>query len=338
MYGTTQANAEKMFWLTRKGFYVNPFFILQFETYVRLKLWVDRFHSIVYNKEKEGHMMKELEKLLKENSGLLSRMKERDGNEKLNKVCEEIFKKDLTDSHKQSIIQIQRRKERIRKMTKAIYFDMDGTIANFYGVEGWLDDLINERTRPYAQARPLVNMNALARRLNNLQKKGFKIGIVSWLSKNGTENFNKAVTETKLAWLSKHLHSVNFDEIKIVPYGVPKSEVVENSNGILFDDEEPNRKNWKGQAFDESKIMEILKAVAQVVFYGMRRMYVSSFQLTSSSFHVNINYQMKKGNKYNADDRNQRNKKRRFQSSSSIHQFTVFGTNWSTRSAIGSWC
>jgi hypothetical protein len=43
---------------------------------------------------------------------------------------------------------------------------------------------------------------------------------------------------------------------------VPKSEVVENSNGILFDDEEPNRKNWKGQAFDESKIMEILKAVA----------------------------------------------------------------------------
>lgn len=53
MYGTTQANAEKMFQLTRKGFYVNPFFILQFETYVRLKLWVDRFRSIAYNKEKE---------------------------------------------------------------------------------------------------------------------------------------------------------------------------------------------------------------------------------------------------------------------------------------------
>ena len=45
-------------------------------------------------------MMKELEKLLKENSGLLSRMKERDGNEKLNKICKEIFKKDLINSHK----------------------------------------------------------------------------------------------------------------------------------------------------------------------------------------------------------------------------------------------
>lgn len=40
-------------------------------------------------------MMREIEKLLKENSGLLSRMKERDGNEKLNKICLEIWKKEL---------------------------------------------------------------------------------------------------------------------------------------------------------------------------------------------------------------------------------------------------
>lgn len=55
--------------------------------------------------------MKELERLLKENSGLLSRIKERDGNEKLNKVCEEIFKKDLTDSHK-IVYNIDTKKER----------------------------------------------------------------------------------------------------------------------------------------------------------------------------------------------------------------------------------
>lgn len=152
-------------------------------------------------------------------------------------------------------------------MTKAIYFDMDGTIANFYGVDGWLNDLINENTRPYKEAKPLVNMNSLARILNNLQKKGFKIGIVSWLSKSGTDSFNKAVTKTKMEWLSKHLHSVKWDEIKIVPYGVPKSEVVENSNGILFDDEEPNRKNWKGIAYDVDNILTILKAVVQVAFF-----------------------------------------------------------------------
>ena len=38
-----------------------------------------------------------LEQLLKENSGLLSRMKERDGNETLAKILDEIFKKDLTN-------------------------------------------------------------------------------------------------------------------------------------------------------------------------------------------------------------------------------------------------
>lgn len=38
----------------------------------------------------------ELKRKLKENSGLLSRMKERDGNEKLNKNCLENYKKDLT--------------------------------------------------------------------------------------------------------------------------------------------------------------------------------------------------------------------------------------------------
>lgn len=39
----------------------------------------------------------ELKRILKENSGLLSRMKERDGNEKLNKICLENYKKDLTN-------------------------------------------------------------------------------------------------------------------------------------------------------------------------------------------------------------------------------------------------
>ena len=147
-------------------------------------------------------------------------------------------------------------------MTKAIYFDMDGTIANFYGVENWLEYLLNEDVTPYAIAKPLIRFSALARVLNRLQKDGWHIGIVSWLSKNGTKNYNRKVTETKIEWLAKHMPSVHFDEIKIVEYGTPKSTVVNLPNGILFDDEEPNRKNWKGVAYDERKIMEVLKAVA----------------------------------------------------------------------------
>ena len=141
-------------------------------------------------------------------------------------------------------------------MNKEICFDMDGTLADFYGVEGWLDYLDNFDATPYALAKPLVNMSALARVLNNRQKKGYKLKIISWLSKTGTDDFHAEVTQAKLAWLRQHLPSVHFDEIIIVEYGTPKQMF---GNGILFDDEKPNRDNWDGVAYDVDNILEILK-------------------------------------------------------------------------------
>lgn len=143
-------------------------------------------------------------------------------------------------------------------MAKAlsINFDMDGTLANFYGVENWLEDLINNNARPYAIAEPLFNFSTLARQIHRLQKIGYKVNIISWLSKSGTEEFNAEVTAVKMAWLKKHLPSVEFDEIHIVKYGTPKSTC---GNGILFDDEERNRIEWNGTAYDVNNILEVLR-------------------------------------------------------------------------------
>jgi hypothetical protein len=144
-----------------------------------------------------------------------------------------------------------------------LYFDMDGTIADLYGVDGWLDDLNAKRTRPYDEAKVMHNMSALAKALNTAQRNGIQIGVISWLSKTATEDYNKAVTKAKRKWLKKHLKSVNFDEIHIVPYGTPKSTVAENI-GILFDDEERNRTEWnKGRAYPPEKIFEILKNLSK---------------------------------------------------------------------------
>ena len=98
--------------------------------------------------------------------------------------------------------------------------------------------------------------------MNNLQKKGYEIGIVSWLSKNSTAEFDVEVTKAKIKWLSTHLKSVKFNEIHIVAYGTPKQNIVNNPMGILFDDEEPNRKNWKGTAYNVENILEVLKDLA----------------------------------------------------------------------------
>lgn len=143
-------------------------------------------------------------------------------------------------------------------MIKAIYFDMDGTIADLYGVEGWLDDLIAENTRPYAEAKPLLNLSLLARYIHKAQKMGYIVGVISWLSKSGTPEYNKAVTEVKREWLKKHLPSVEWDEIHIVEYGTPKS-TCRTCTGILFDDEERNLKEWGAGAVIASSLLEVLR-------------------------------------------------------------------------------
>ena len=143
-------------------------------------------------------------------------------------------------------------------MKKEIWFDMDGTIADLYGVENWLPKLLAEDESPYTTAKPLVNMQVLARTLNNLRHNGYTINIVSWLSKGGSESYNKRVATAKKNWLKSHLKSVEFSKIDIIEYGIPKEN---GRNGILFDDEEQNRKNWNGIAYNAENILETLRSL-----------------------------------------------------------------------------
>jgi hypothetical protein len=141
---------------------------------------------------------------------------------------------------------------------KNIYFDMDGTIADLYGVENWLEDLLHEDVRPYVEAAPLVNLRVLARLLNKLTKSGYTVNIISWTSRNGSAAYNEAVEKAKREWLARHLRSVRFTKIFILPYGTPKELYGE---GILFDDEEHNREAWGAGAYTEKEIFQILKSL-----------------------------------------------------------------------------
>ena len=135
-----------------------------------------------------------------------------------------------------------------------IVLDLDGTIADLYGVPNWEEYLNAEDTTPYDIARPLVNMSLLARLLNRAIKCGHEVCILSWTSKTGSSDYNARVKESKLKWIRTHLKSVSFTSIEIVPYGTPKI-----GRDILFDDEEGNRLTWGEGAHKPNEIFDVLK-------------------------------------------------------------------------------
>ena len=142
-----------------------------------------------------------------------------------------------------------------------IWFDMDGTIADLYGVENWLEMLIAHDETPYAIAKPIVNLSVLARLMNEVQRKGFEICIVSALAKNSTAEYDERVRNAKIKWLANHLKSVHFDEIRFVHYWYTKNDVNTGAD-VLFDDEERHLEKWTGTAVHASKMIETLKAIA----------------------------------------------------------------------------
>ena len=147
-----------------------------------------------------------------------------------------------------------------------IYFDMDGTIADLYGVENWLPKLRAEDASPYAEATPLINMENLQLLLAILQNRGYKIGIISWLAKNSSKSYDKSVRKAKIEWLRAMLPEIHFDEMHIVKYGTRKDYVAKDKKGIIFDDDERVRAKWRGESFNPNTedIIEFLKIVKEL--------------------------------------------------------------------------
>ena len=139
-------------------------------------------------------------------------------------------------------------------MSKAIVFDMDGTIVNLYGVSGWLQDLRNENARPYQQAEPMYQMEELNTLLLELKNQGWKVIVTTWLSMTGSLQFHNRTRYAKKKWLEKH--GFPADSIHMVAYGTPKHGVSrkESDYQILVDDNEEVRKDWDlGKTIDATE-------------------------------------------------------------------------------------
>ena len=174
--------------------------------------------------------------------------------------------KGLTNSQSHGIIKLQKGKEMIIMMNRTLVFDMDGTIADLYKVEGWLEMLRAENPMPYIIAEPMYDMIELVELLNELKEIGYRIAVTSWLSMNSTKEYDKMVRQAKREWLERY--QFPYDEIHLVKYGTTKANCTRRKGGhqILVDDNEKVRKGWTlGETINANeniieKLVELLVA------------------------------------------------------------------------------
>lgn len=147
-------------------------------------------------------------------------------------------------------------------ISKMICFDMDGTIADLYAVPNWLAKLRAEDASPYAEAAPMWDMEKLRDILLKLISKGWEIRVISWLSKDSTEEYKEAVRQAKREWLTRY--DFPADKVHLVAYGTTKADCVRRITeaAILVDDNEKVRNGWHlGETIDpmNGDLLERLK-------------------------------------------------------------------------------
>ena len=158
------------------------------------------------------------------------------------------------------------RKE-VTLMGKTIYFDMDGTIADLYGVENWEPQLRAENPAPYYNAKPMIDTVMFTFYCSMLLKAGYNLGVISWLSKNSSKSYEEAVTTAKKEWLVEFAPALLLGETHFISYGTPKHTVAKDKTGILIDDSEPVGQEWQKQGgvwinVNEITTTEYIKAIA----------------------------------------------------------------------------
>lgn len=150
---------------------------------------------------------------------------------------------------------------------EAVYFDLDGTLADLYNVEGWLPRLKNEDASPYADASPLVDMVRLAAIIAKLRSASVTVGVISWGAMDGTTEYTREVKRVKREWCK--CWGLTFDEFHVIKYGTPKHRVAKCKRSILVDDNSEVRQTWTlgatVDASDSSHMMEQLETILQKV-------------------------------------------------------------------------
>lgn len=146
-----------------------------------------------------------------------------------------------------------------------VYFDMDGTIADLYGSEGWLDKLRNFEPGAFNNVESMVDIQLLNDKIEELQKVGIPCKVITWLPMYSSNSYDQVCALEKKEWLEKRFPTLA-KNLRTVSYGTPKHLVHQGTeNAIIFDDNAEVREEWLrngGNAYKETEIIKIMSQLA----------------------------------------------------------------------------
>ena len=147
---------------------------------------------------------------------------------------------------------------------KAIYFDMDGTLAALFFVKGYSEMLANNDTTPYTIARPLFKADEMKAEIERLKALGYVIGVISYYGKDSNNEMIKATRKAKKEWLNNYFPYA--DETHIINPNTKKKYAAKIKNSYLVDDSRKNREEWGEKAINghfRKNFMEELKKITE---------------------------------------------------------------------------
>lgn len=129
-------------------------------------------------------------------------------------------------------------------MKTKVYLDMDGTIADLYAIDGWLDRLLEENATVFLEAKPVITEEQL---FQEYPEDKYEIVILSMTPKGAVEAYCEQVAAAKDIWLDWHFPKLT-DRI-YMEYGHNKNQP-DSHKSIIIDDSTPVRDTWAGIAIN----------------------------------------------------------------------------------------
>lgn len=125
-------------------------------------------------------------------------------------------------------------------MSKLVYFDMDGTISDLYGVSNIFNRLDSLDASVYYEAKPINKYIDMLKEFHNM---GYKVIILSCLGMISEKQFDIDTINNKNRWLDEYVGDKYIDERIYLPYTKHKEQYI-TEYGILVDDDDKVLMNW----------------------------------------------------------------------------------------------